>query len=53
MTDIHLVSQQAFNEEIGNWEITLQRQMKKLKLLKKTTNNKLQINTIEIAIIEM
>lgn len=51
MTDLNTVSQQAFLEEIENWELALNREAKKLKQLRKVSNNKLQINTIDIALL--
>ena len=53
MTDINNVSLQAFQEEIENWELTLSRENKKLKQLRKVSNSKLQINTIDIALLNI
>lgn len=53
MTDINNVSLQAFQEEIENWELTLSRENKKLKQLRKVSNSKLQINTIDITLLNI
>jgi len=53
MSDLNTISQDAFFEEIANWELTLARECKKLKQLRKTTLNKLQANSIDISIIEI
>jgi len=53
MNDIGNVSQQAFLEELHNWELTLAREAKKLKQLRKVVTNKLQINTIDITLINI
>ena len=53
MTDFNTVSHQAFLEEIENWELSLTREAKKLKQLRKATSNKLQINSIDIALLSI
>lgn len=45
------VSQQAFQEEISNWQLTLLRESKKLKQLRKLSKNKFQLNSIDITLI--
>jgi hypothetical protein len=47
------VSIQAFLEELATWELTLQRESKKLKQLKKISKNIFQINSIEITTVEI
>ena len=53
MTETGSVSHQAFMEQIQNWEMTLTREVKKLKQLKKIVSSKLQINTIDIALLNI
>lgn len=53
MADFNTVSHQAFLEEIENWELNLTREAKKLKQLRKATSNKLQINSIDIALLSI
>jgi hypothetical protein len=51
MTNFDSVSYQAFLEEIENWELSLTREVKKLKQLRKVSSSKLQINSIDIALL--
>ena len=53
MNELDNVSHQAFIEQIQNWELTLSREMKKLRQLRKITTNKLQANTIDITLINI
>ena len=47
------VSIQAFLDEVATWELTLQRESKKLKQLKKISKNIFQINSIDITTVEI
>lgn len=47
------VSIQAFLDELATWELTLQRESKKLKQLKKISKNIFQINSIDITTVEI
>ena len=53
MKETEEVSQQAFLEELQSWAGTLGREAKKLKHLRKAVGSKLQINTIDIALINI
>jgi len=47
------VSIQAFLDEVATWELTLQRESKRLKQLKKISKNIFQINSIDITTVEI
>jgi urease alpha subunit len=51
--DANQVSLQAFQEEVSNWQLTLQRETKKLKQLRNISKNKFQLNSIDITLIEI